>query len=446
MLDAVGQLMMSLMCAWTKFVCDGNTLIVNVCLGIIIISLVAWMVILRQCMLCDRQWWHSMPRHLGTHKQRLRVGYFFAGLLMFYFVPHFYLAPDQAENFQAFLETTYRPAIAAWDPASGPLAKLKPHVFYINLASNKDRRARMESALRARGLSGVRVPAVPVASLVTQDDGVIVKAGEQAGLIAAPVENNAVACALLAHLLAARAVYESGVEWALVLEDDASLDLEALWAHSGSGLAEALGSLPQDRWQLLHLFTLQLEPCTARAFRARLDRGEHALSFNGELRGCSNCLWGAVAYALHRRGAQNLLERFWPEALVPGVANPHIDLRTFSGIVSEHLLRELPELYHSTQVLIGHGEWGGAQLSSNIHNDHVSLFERHDERTARFFYDPARTPGPMTYTEAITYYPMHVWLFEIGHPLLIFAAMIVVRACIRDACVRVKQTTRKQIV
>ena len=108
----------------------------------------------------------------------------------------------------------------------------------------------------------------------------------------------------LSHLRACRRALRDGASPALILEDDAVLDLRPFWPTAG--LAPLIAALPSG-WQLVQL-----------AIVARADEWEElraAWRVASRAYGSAPLLrrdfyWSSAAYLLHERGARALLRRF----------------------------------------------------------------------------------------------------------------------------------------
>ena len=116
------------------------------------------------------------------------------------------------------------------------------------------------------------------------------------------------------HLKAVRAIYDAGVEWGLVLEDDASLMLVPEWGHFG--LREVLVALPAGNWDAVQLYTNLGKAFTMERMKGELAAGR--LVSKRLKTGADANSWGAAAYLVSRRGAKRLLRTYWPGVLEKG--------------------------------------------------------------------------------------------------------------------------------
>ena len=112
------------------------------------------------------------------------------------------------------------------------------------------------------------------------------------------------------HLKAIHTAYMAGEEYALILEDDASLALVPLWHNVG--LKEALQALPHD-WHVLQLHVWLGGEMGVGA--VIVDKMLHRVAV-GDIVSPRHLLddaefWGAVAYAVSRAGMRAILDRYW---------------------------------------------------------------------------------------------------------------------------------------
>lgn len=194
-----------------------------------------------------------------------------------------------------------------------------------------------------------------------------------------------------AHLKAVLAIYESGVDWGLILEDDASLMLVPEWGNTG--LKEVLEELPSN-WGVLQLYTWfggHYRNILAKMHK-RLLSGE--LASRRSVFGEDRQAWGAVAYAVSRSGAKYLLEKYWPgsisdtkdtkakeQTVMDLTLNPLADILVYSG----------PNTYLSNRPLFGHQLYPmNSQTShmrtSAIHQGHQSHHTKSQQRLLGTFY------------------------------------------------------------
>jgi glycosyl transferase, family 25 len=167
-------------------------------------------------------------------------------------------------------------------------------VFYINRDCDDDRRANIELALRAAGLAAERVPAI---------EGLSVPAGLNdfffdSGTLVSSLTPGEVGC-YASHLKACEMITERGLDYALVLEDDAlpPRDLRRT-------IKEVVSQLPND-WDVVHICGA---PRRATKPLAELERGRTLVRY-------SRVPSGAYGYLISAAGARKFLtpiKRYWP--------------------------------------------------------------------------------------------------------------------------------------
>ena len=112
------------------------------------------------------------------------------------------------------------------------------------------------------------------------------------------------------HLKAIHAAYSAGEDFALILEDDASMSLLPLWHNVG--LREAMLAVPHD-W---HVIQLHVWLGGEMGIGAKIvDKMLHRLAV-GEIVSKRHMVhdaefWGAVAYVVSREGMRAILDEYW---------------------------------------------------------------------------------------------------------------------------------------
>jgi hypothetical protein len=167
-----------------------------------------------------------------------------------------------------------------------------------------------------------------------------------------------------------------------VLEDDASLAFVPQWG--AAGLGQTLAALPAS-WGVLQCYSyLGFSWRTTRHGAPNLARARQDL-LAGKLasrRGRHNEMWGAVAYAVSRRGAKELLEMYWPGMEPAGTLDlrltPVADVAVYSG--SETYIANRPLFGH--QLRVGSAA-ANATIVSGIHQENVPNHYLANERQLR---------------------------------------------------------------
>lgn len=113
----------------------------------------------------------------------------------------------------------------------------------------------------------------------------------------------ALGCAL-SHLRAARRAIRDGASPALILEEDAVLDLQPLW--TARSIAHFVDALPNE-WEIVQLAIVARQR-EWDELRTSWRRAATHLGSSQLLR--RDFYWSSAAYLLHERGAQRLLARF----------------------------------------------------------------------------------------------------------------------------------------
>jgi glycosyl transferase family 25 len=167
-------------------------------------------------------------------------------------------------------------------------------VLYINRKSEGDRRTWIEAGLRKAGIEAERITAVegldvprPLAHLFLDGD-------TQCSAMS-PAEIGCYA----SHLMAARLVVKRGSDYAMILEDDATVP-----PNLAESLQDILTNLPAG-WDFVHLYGQ--EPFATKPV-ARLEQSRTLVRYSRVPR-------GTVAYLISRSGAEKFLKpskRFWP--------------------------------------------------------------------------------------------------------------------------------------
>lgn len=200
-------------------------------------------------------------------------------------------------------EFLFRPAQAAWKPpaqeasattkAASETAGALP-TFYINRDKDTARKDSIEAYARAAGISAERIGGVEGLAVPAEFRDYFFT-GETLHSLLKPGE---VGC-YASHLSAMQVIVERGVDYALVLEDDAVLPI-----NLRETLADVIANLPRG-WDLV-----QICYDTNRAVKpiAQLKDGRRVVRY-------SRIPENATGYLISRAGAQKFLQRrkrYWP--------------------------------------------------------------------------------------------------------------------------------------
>jgi GR25 family glycosyltransferase involved in LPS biosynthesis len=190
------------------------------------------------------------------------------------------------------------PPPAAGDPAAEKLAGL-PLIVYINCEADTAKRTHIENLFRSHARPPERIAATTPATL-----GLHLDAAHPIAREMTPIEY----CITVSHLRALQLVVRQGVDYALILEDDITLDTVPFWRFT---LPELIASLPPD-WGVV-----QLQVILSVQF-AKSENGRRLITpeFNPMWAlhpHRSNIEWGASAYLIRRDHAHAILKTYSPD-------------------------------------------------------------------------------------------------------------------------------------
>jgi GR25 family glycosyltransferase involved in LPS biosynthesis len=213
---------------------------------------------------------------------------------------------------------------------SHPYLENCPPFFYINMNRSTDRRAKMEKLFHDFGISNYnRVEAVDGNKIVHLE----------------PRLSKYEEATTLSHLKAVHEFYESGLDSAIICEDDLSLEWIDLWKKS---LNEIINEAPID-FEILQLaYTLYPH----NFHHIKQDYNPFLLvTFNG-----------AMAYYITRKGAEKILKEHTYQ-------NPRLNKYIKIRPVSDVLIFDLAKTYTYKYCLFTYPD----DNKSTIHNDHLSI-------------------------------------------------------------------------
>ncbi|MEO8419652.1 MAG: glycosyltransferase family 25 protein [Hyphomicrobium sp.] len=169
-----------------------------------------------------------------------------------------------------------------------------PPVFYINRDRDQDRRAALEEHLRVASLPGERIAAVEGLAVPAEFRDMFF----DGAALHSRLKPGEVGC-YASHLKTMKIIVEQGLDYALILEDDAILP-----ADFQTIIAQVLARLPQG-WDLVHICkdaNRAVKPV------ADLDHGRRIVRY-------SRVPETTTAYLVSRSGARKFLKpikRYWP--------------------------------------------------------------------------------------------------------------------------------------
>ncbi len=174
-----------------------------------------------------------------------------------------------------------------------------PPIWIISLSRSADRRAIMADHMKRLGLPYEFVDAVDGSKLSAEELAAVYSREEAVRHLGRPLTRGEIGCSL-SHLEACRRLIDSGLEEAIVLEDDVILD-PAL-----ESVMERRRLLP-DGWDLVHLHVGDPghEPIVSIWGKRSLGGSHRAVRFTTQVD-------GAYGYLLRRGAAERILKHGYP--------------------------------------------------------------------------------------------------------------------------------------
>lgn len=172
--------------------------------------------------------------------------------------------------------------------------KLNIPVYYINLDKSTDRKDFMEKQFKDIGITNYhRVPGVNGSNITDINIGNNLD-GVNFINLNPNLSKSEVGCTL-AHLKAIRTAYENNEEYALIMEDDCSLELLPFW--KGDLKLIINNNIPKD-WEIAQLFTFSCQ---------NIDKYKE-YSFNNlpNCKGNSSCV-----YVINKKGMETILNNYY---------------------------------------------------------------------------------------------------------------------------------------
>jgi GR25 family glycosyltransferase involved in LPS biosynthesis len=169
-------------------------------------------------------------------------------------------------------------------------------IYWINLNSALERRNHMKNVLTAfDNIPTVRISAANGNTLKVRDKFILpdVPVTNNVNL---RITNKEYAC-LLSHLETIRQFSNSDYNYALILEDDASLDVMKYWHTS---LDNVINNAPSD-WEIIKLFSFE-------STRSALYNKIKFPCFNKKKPKCST---STMAYIINKKSAIKIINKLW---------------------------------------------------------------------------------------------------------------------------------------
>ena len=225
-------------------------------------------------------------------------------------------------------------------------------IYWINLDRSVDRRKNMEFFLKDLSIPNERI----VATDGKQDPTILSKFVLKHGVTQQP---NIYAC-LLSHFRAIQTFYNSGLEKALLLEDDTSLTFMKYWNQD---IDTILSHIPKD-WEILMMsYSLggraQDDPLYSQSTRInKLDFEKNW--YIPWKHGMVSC----AAYIINRKGAEKIMNLYknglWYIDMVPHV--------------SDYIIYKLTKTY-----VYKYAYFTGINENSTLHSDHLEKHRKYTE-------------------------------------------------------------------
>lgn len=177
----------------------------------------------------------------------------------------------------------------------------------------------------------------------------------------------------ISHLKTIRAAYVSGLPFALVVEDDISLEYLPSWGDNGIDTVmdalEGVCATPAHRnWTVVQVAITVgfLKSSLVKKLEQRLSSLEPVSLRHPHQ---DKDLWSATAYLIHRRGMEYLLERHWPG----GLAGVNTEWANLQGVfdlseaqtgVADWIVYTAPNTFVANRPLFSYDDNGVSTLSA----------------------------------------------------------------------------------
>ncbi len=159
-------------------------------------------------------------------------------------------------------------------------------IYWINLDRSENRRNNMEKLLKTINIKNERISAVD--GKFDSDDDIYGKYISEDGFNKTRIEY---AC-LLSHLLTIKEFAESPYEYAIILEDDLSLEYTKYWDKK---ISQIINEAPSD-WEIIMLNYVSKQKLIS----------DYTLNLNGRLSCCGS-------YLINKKGATRLMNKIYKD-------------------------------------------------------------------------------------------------------------------------------------
>ena len=197
------------------------------------------------------------------------------------------LAINYPEFFDIFKKDSYDKLflnIASIDTFNSSINRIKFPVYYLNLNKDMTRRHYMESQFKRNNIKATRIPAIYGKNSENITNGVI---QGMRFINDFDITRSELGCSL-SHIIAIKKAYENNDEYAVILEDDTSIDLMKLWDED---LPDLIKKIEED-WDII-----------------QLSNSNRYIDINNDniVTKWNKHMWGTYSYLISRKGMEKIL-------------------------------------------------------------------------------------------------------------------------------------------
>jgi GR25 family glycosyltransferase involved in LPS biosynthesis len=219
-------------------------------------------------------------------------------------------------------------------------------LYYINLDRSVERRQQLEQQLERYKIKATRISGTDGRTFNTEFINTLTQPPKG-------VANNELehACTV-SHLKTIQKFLQDDYNYAMIVEDDVDLSLHRLWKES---LGNSLLKLPSD-WDIVLLYDSQASINNSNAKNNKFVKGKN---------------WGTVAYAISRKGAENILKSVphinnrWDFTKMPVVA---ADVILYGNSNNVYVLNRLAPLCQDPSTIHPNHDHVHLDIRNNIIN------------------------------------------------------------------------------
>src|SRR3990167_2007855 len=229
-------------------------------------------------------------------------------------------------------------------------------IYYINLKRSPKRNEFMQQQIRSHNIKQwTRIEGVD-----GKNDPSVQYTNKFSGL--KTLTNGEIGCTL-SHLRAVKQAYDDGVEYALILEDDACFDLVPHWEKS---LSEVIANAPKD-WNILQLYSDIDYTGLVGDYCCPDKEGINAIL--------------ALSYIVHRKGMKEILDRVVKDNVYN--LTPEIHYRGQADYYMYYILDGNTRYLTNPPLLMANN----LDLNSTIHEHHLHLHLRMSLGTVDIYFN-----------------------------------------------------------